>query len=126
MVNITPFTAVTLDIAPYNELDLTCNATASSNITIPKALRWSRNSVEITNNNVDVVISTEGLDNRVTISILTVSSSVPGSAEYRCSVNLDVPGGSAIEEVAAATNTIYGMCHITYKVCILHCACLLW
>lgn len=107
-VEIDPSSAVFLDTAPYNNIQLRCNATVSSDLAVAKELRWTRNSVPISNTTGNVAINTQGLMDRVTTSVLTAHGDIPGSYTYSCLVGLDVPGGSTIEASADADVTIYG------------------
>ena len=107
-VEVVPSTAVFLDTAPYNDIQLRCNATVSSDVAVTKNLRWNRNSVLIASTNGDVVINTEGLSDRVTTSVLTAHGDIPGSYIYSCLVSLDIPGGFTIEKSADANTTVYG------------------
>lgn len=107
-VEVVPPTSVILDTAPYNSIQLRCNAIVSSNVAVSKNLQWMRSSIPIASTNGDVVINTEGLADRVTTSVLTAHGGIPASYIYSCFVRLDIPGGSTIEKSADANVTING------------------
>ena len=80
---------------PYNTFTVTCTATAPEGVVAGKTIEWKRRIgssttglSEITDNGNTIQIMTIGLNQPVTISVLTVTDTTPGDYHYRCRVDI--------------------------------------
>ena len=111
-VVVAPTSVIVLDIAPYNTFILTCTATQPSSVTLNKTIEWreSRNGVTqaIIEDGNSVNITTTGLHDPTTTSLLSVNADTAAESILSCVASLQVPEDQLISQSSNAPVTVIG------------------
>ncbi len=114
IVNINPTTSTVLDVSPYNLISINCNVTQSPTVTIPKTISWRQISPSevaqpLSHDQTNTNITSNGLENSVSTSQLSVYAMTAGRWRYTCSGSLRVPGDPVISYSQTAEVIVKGM-----------------
>ena len=101
MVTVTPSASRVLDTPPYNNLSLTCEVLAPSNLRVKPDLIWKLDGKAI--NRTDHMISGINITQNKTRSELVITGlTSSGDYEYRCVAALHI-GSDPVREYSTAT-----------------------
>ena len=108
-VDVTPTTATVLDISPHNAFTLTCAATQPSTVTVPKMIEWRETTAGVLETDLrNTNITTTGINDATTTSILSVIVDSAGTKVYSCHVKLEIPGDPMVSQYQSSHVTIKG------------------
>ena len=111
-VLVAPTSVIVLDIAPYNTFILTCTANQPSFVTLNKTIEWreSRNGVTqaIVDDGNSANITTTGLHNPTTTSLLSVKVNTAAESILSCVASLQVPEDELISQSSNAPVNVIG------------------
>ena len=115
VVAVAPLNVSSLNVEPYSTFSILCTATTEDTVTALKVFEWERQTVgtDISiplAHNSDTVVINNNVNGSTTVSNLTITETVTGMYIFVCTANLQVPGDTEIEAVAAATAFVKGKC----------------
>ena len=121
-VTLTPNTTRLPNVVPYNTFSFTCTATShvdGRNVALPKRFQWRRrygpDTTDLTQLSSNATIQIQDGDNLnqpTSSSRLTVTEDVPQNYQYRCWVELDLPGDNISTFTDVYPITVTGKCSL--------------
>lgn len=118
VVEISPSTLAVLDVVPYSTISVMCNVTQPQAVDVSKRISWKQTSPSgtvqtLNHNGIDINITTDGLDNPTSTSVLSQYVTMAGRWTYTCNVSIQVPGDPIISYSQTAEVTVTGIETIT-------------